>query len=105
MGRISKTLSEGEACVSAEPETGKRAHGVRDAVFAFRPIRAGSSGKRTTPLSEDAGSLSLYHCRYFCPEGQSYFRLSATWPTSFSDGLRVFSPGFHLAGQTSAGFL
>ncbi|HAT72570.1 MAG TPA: hypothetical protein DCS63_07120 [Elusimicrobia bacterium] len=34
--RISKTLSEGEAYVSAEPESGRRAHGVRDAVFAFR---------------------------------------------------------------------
>jgi len=33
---ISKTLSEAEACVSAEAETGSGEHGVRDRVFAFR---------------------------------------------------------------------
>ncbi|HAT72295.1 MAG TPA: hypothetical protein DCS63_05715 [Elusimicrobia bacterium] len=33
--RISKTLPEPDACVSAEGEAGKREHGVRDAVFAF----------------------------------------------------------------------
>jgi len=37
-GQVSKSLSEGEACVSAEPESGRRAHGVRDAGFAFLPL-------------------------------------------------------------------
>jgi len=36
-GRVSKTLSEAEACVSAEAETGSGEHGVRDHVFAFLP--------------------------------------------------------------------
>jgi len=35
MGRVSKSPPEGEACVSAEPEGGRRAHGVRDADFAI----------------------------------------------------------------------
>jgi hypothetical protein len=47
MDRVSKTLSEAEACVSDEAETGKGEHGVRversdtlaDPVFAFRSIR------------------------------------------------------------------
>jgi hypothetical protein len=33
--RVSKSPSEGEACVSAEPESGRRGHGVADADFAF----------------------------------------------------------------------
>jgi len=37
--RVSKTLSEAEACVSAEAETGSGEHGVRDHVFAFRSLR------------------------------------------------------------------
>ncbi len=36
-GRVSKSSPEGEACVSAEPEGSRRAHGVRDAGFAFLP--------------------------------------------------------------------
>ena len=38
-GQVSKTVSEPDACVSAEGESRKRAHGVRDAVFAFWPLR------------------------------------------------------------------
>ncbi|PKM96799.1 MAG: hypothetical protein CVU79_11695, partial [Elusimicrobia bacterium HGW-Elusimicrobia-3] len=38
MGRVSKSPPEGEACVSAEPEGGRRGHGVADADFAFLPI-------------------------------------------------------------------
>jgi len=45
MGRVSKSPSEGEACVSAEPGwtkatavSGRRGHGVADAGFAILPI-------------------------------------------------------------------
>ncbi len=37
--RVSKTLPEPDACVSAEGEAGKGEHGVRDPVFAFRSTR------------------------------------------------------------------
>ena len=37
--RVSKTLPEPDACVSAEGEAGKGEHGVRDPVFAFRSPR------------------------------------------------------------------
>ncbi len=41
--RVSKTVSELDACVSAEGESRKRAHDVRDAGVAFRsPRRPGA---------------------------------------------------------------
>ncbi len=53
-GRVSKTLSEAEACVSAEAESGSCEHGVRDNVFAFLPPMQASArragAKKTAPL-------------------------------------------------------
>ena len=57
-GRVSKTLSEARACVSARAETGKGEHGVRDPVFAFRPVRAGNSRQMNGP----AIRIGPYHC-------------------------------------------
>ena len=36
---VRRAFAEAEACVSAEAESGRRAHGVRDADFAFLPAR------------------------------------------------------------------
>ena len=58
-GRVSKTLSEADACVSAEAESGSCEHGVRDNVFAFLPpmqasaIRAGT--KKNRPPFQEGG--------------------------------------------------
>jgi len=60
VGRVSKTLPEPDACVSAEGEAGSGEHGVRDHVFAFRP-----TWPAPTVLLADRYSASKRSVNYF----------------------------------------